>query len=110
MWSRSLACGLAPWGGRVAKLAVHPDAEALRREAEQAEGREQGHDPGLTELQAGGGLARRSPTGQDELGELALAEATVMRNPLRLEQAAVDALPERAEVGEVTRPLFTPTS
>lgn len=38
---------------------------------------------------------------QDEGGELGVPEATVMRHPLRLEEAGVDALAEGPEVGEV---------
>ena len=63
-------------------------------------------DPRLAELEAGGRLAVRGPTREDEGGELRLPEAAVESHPFRLEQAGVDTLPQRPEVGEVTQTPF----
>src|SRR3989304_3120470 len=69
-------------------------------------GCQQCHDPGLAELQAGGGLSLWRLAGQDETSEAGIAEATVMSGALQLKQPSIDVLADGTEVGEVTQTPF----
>lgn len=79
-------------------------AKAVREMGKSAQGLEEGHQARIAETQGGDALAV-SPGGLLEAVEGFLSQDAVMAEAFHLEQFAVDAVPQVAQVREVVNPL-----